>query len=241
MDLEISKHLVKGNLHHAYLIEGSNNDLLPKILNSLKDIGVETKANPDIYQISLDVFKINDAREISIASTLKGFSENKKIFIISANNFLLEAQNAMLKIFEEPKENTYFFVTTPSIASLIPTFTSRFYLIKNEYKSTYTEDAQSFISMTLENRIKFIKELLAEDDTKNEIDVSVDSPRFKSLNFLNSLEEVLHEKFINKKNTDINFFNQLFKTRENLRQPGSSTKNLMEALAICIPKVVYRV
>ena len=238
MDLKISKHLVKGNLHHAYLIEGSNDDLLPKILNSLKDIGVETKANPDIYRISLDVFKINDAREISTVSTLKGFSENKKIFIIYANNFLVEAQNAMLKIFEEPKENTHFFVITPNITSLIPTFISRFYLIENQHKSTYIKDAQKFISMNLENRIKFIKELLTEDDTGNQIDFSIESTRFKSLNFLNSLEEVLHKNFIDKKNTEINLFNQLFKTRENLQHPSSSIKNLMEAMAICIPEVV---
>ena len=94
--------LVKNNLHHAYLIEGTKETIIPEILEFFKD--------DEIVQITLDSFKIEDARNLKSYASEKSFPDVKKIFVISTNSFLLEAQQALLKMFEDPIENSHFFV-----------------------------------------------------------------------------------------------------------------------------------
>jgi hypothetical protein len=238
----ISQFLDKNNLHHAYLIEGARDEITEEILKFFKDLGIKTVGNSDFIQINLDSFKIEDARNLKSYGMQKGFSSSKKIFIISVNNFLLEAQNSLLKMFEEPIENTHFFLIVPDANALLKTFVSRFYLIKPEVESgDELEVAEKFIKMPLKNRIDFIKELLIAPEEEDE-DLpaqaggknNIDSTRSKSLKFLNALETVLHKK-MPKTVFDTSFFEHFFKVREFLRMPGSSTKSLMESVALIIP------
>jgi len=239
----ILKHLDKNNLHHAYLIEGKREEVLPEILKFVDSLGIDTNANSDFVNISLDSFKIDDARNLKSFGNEKGFSlekNAKKIFIISANNFLLEAQNSLLKMFEEPIENTHFFLVVPDTNSLLKTLVSRFYLIRNESADVMRESAEKFIDMSLQKRTDFIKELLVEsedeDEEGNEI-VVLDSTRSKALRFLNTVETVLHRK-LEKNFSNFNCFEHLFKVRKFLRMPGSSPKTLMESVALVIPEKI---
>jgi hypothetical protein len=222
------KHLNKNNLHHAYLIEGDRAKVLPEIFSFIESLGVETSGNPDFYNISVDSFKIEDARNLKSIQNEKSFSVGKKIFLISANNFLLEAQNTLLKIFEEPTPDTHFFVIIPDSNRLLKTLVSRFYLIKTK-SETDLKEAEKFISMPYRVRIDFLKELLLEEE----------NARMRASTFLNALEDVMHQKLIiNKyKGENVNFFNQIFITRESLNQPGSSIKNLMESVALNTPVI----
>ena len=166
--------------------------------------------------------------------------------MFSANSFLLEAQNSLLKMFEEPIENTIFFLIVPDINALLPTLISRFYLIKSKTGlENELSNAEKFISMSLRDRIDFIKELLIEpkeeDEDGNEV-VVLDSTRTQALKFLNALESVAVSKTVFDKNMSrtvldirVDFFEHIFKVREFLRMPGSSTKTLMESVAIIVP------
>lgn len=250
--MKIKDHLDKDNLHHAYLVEGVREEIVPEILAFIEDMGIETLGNPDFCHITLDSFKIDDARNLKAQGGEKGYTEGKKIFLISANSFLLEAQNALLKIFEEPIENTHFFIVIPNTDSLLKTLVSRFYLIKNKTNlENNLKDAERFIKMDLRNRLDFIKELLVEEDEAKSDKVGSpdafkkafrdentfhDGVRAKAIKFLDSIELVLNEK-INKKigNQKIDYFEHIFKVREFLRQPGSSPKTLMESVALIVP------
>jgi len=238
----IQKHLDKNNLHHAYLIEGEHEEIVPELLKFVDSLGIKTNANPDFLHIALDSFKIEDARNLKSFSLEKGFSvtAGKKIFIISATSFLLEAQNSLLKMFEEPIENTHFFLVVPDTNSLLKTLVSRFYLISaRQGLAEKGEIAEKFIKMPLQKRIDFVKELLIEPEAKDEDDneiVALDSTRSKALKFLNALETVLRQNSIMpKRHFDTRFFEHIFKVREFLRMPGSSTKTLMESVALVVP------
>ncbi|MFH1200789.1 MAG: hypothetical protein V1484_00450 [bacterium] len=236
----ISKHLDKNNLHHAYLIEGMRDEIVPEIIKFLKDLNINTIGNPDFCHITIDNFKIDEALELRAMSTNRGFSSAKKIFMICVNSFSLDAQGVLLKMFEGPIENTHFFLIVPDVNALLKTLVSRFYLISARQDLTETEEtkeAEKFITMPLKNRLDFIKELLVEpgeeDAEGNEI-VVLNSTRSKALKFLNALEFALHKK-ISKTVFDTNFFEHFFKVREFLRMPGSSTKSLMESVALILP------
>jgi hypothetical protein len=233
----IKQHLDKNNLHHAYLIEGEREGVVSEILEFVRGLGIETVGNSDFVHISVDAFKIEDARNLKFFGSEKGFSNEKnakKIFVVSANSFLLEAQNSLLKVFEEPIENTHFFIVLPDTSALLKTFISRFYIISARQDLASEEgDAEKFIAMPLSVRINFLKDFLKEEE-EIEDEIQIDSIRAKSLRFLNALEVVLHVKF-EKNSSDTNYFEHLFKVREFLRMPGSSPKTLMESVALSVP------
>lgn len=249
--MQISLQVDKNNLHHAYLLEGDKNEIIPQVFAILKDLNIETAGNPDIYNIDIDSFKIDDARSLKSMTSERSFAsdpDSKRIFLISANSFLLEAQNSLLKVFEEPILNTHFFIITPSIQLFIPTLLSRFYVIKGNVTNILdtkealdhgsTDEAEKFIALQLSKRIEFLKELLSTDD--EEEGGEKDSPRARALRFLDGLEAVLHKSYMSKGTFDTNkntgFFEQIFKVRKFLRQPGSSVKSLMESVALGIPE-----
>lgn len=248
----LSKHLDKDNLHHAYLIEGIKDQVIPEILEIIQSFGIQTLGNADFCQISIDSFKIEEALNLRSMGGEKGVSSGKKIFIVSANSISLDAQAVLLKMFEEPTSGTHFFLVVPDKNALLDTLVSRFYLISSTSERGGTKEVEEFIKMTPSARIIFLKDFLTEEE--NEDEVAMDSIRAKSLRFLNALESVLHQKtFKPQKNSDgltlprvpsgiyavqsfsVACFTQIFKVRKFLRQPGSSTKSLMESIALVMP------
>ncbi len=245
--MNIKENLDKNNLHHAYLIEGIREEILPEVLEYVQSLGIETNGNPDFLNITVDNFKIDEAFSLRDMGNQKSFSTGKKFFVVCANNFTLDAQNVLLKMFEEPIPDTHFFLIVPEADALLRTLVSRFYLIINKSEDNKNEEAEKFIKMSLSKRIDFLKELLKKDD---EDDIALDSTRTRALKFLNNLEVILHNSLKNSSGLTLpgvpvgthtvqnslgNCFAQIFKAREFLRQPGSATKTIMEAVALNIP------
>lgn len=249
--MNIKIHLDKNNLHHAYLIEGNKADVLPELFSFLSEIGIETKANPDFTHIDIDNFKIDEALMLKNMSMQMSFGGGRKVFIVSVNSFSPDAQNSMLKMFEEPVVNTHFFIIVPEVDALIKTLISRFYLVKNENENIFVGGAENFLSSSYSQRIEYIKNLLAEvndsedeDEEETEKTLVLESKRSKALNFLNSLEFSLHNKMskmpigMSKTVFDTAVFEQIFQARKYIRQPGSSAKMLLESVALSIPEKI---
>lgn len=245
--MKISEHFDKNNLHHAYLIEGIKEEIIPELFSFVEELKIKTTGNPDFYHTSIDNFKIQDALNLRNMGSERSFSNienNKKIFILCINRFTGDAQGVLLKMFEEPIENTHFFVITPNVDNLFKTFVSRFYLIKTEKNLETSEDiknAKVFVSMNLKDRLDFIKDKILEkgknnnDEESDEEQGSSESNQTKALRFLDNLEFILNEKNAGKNLKDVSFFDQIFKAREFIRQPGSSAKMLLESVALSVP------
>lgn len=77
-------------------------------------------------------FLIEDAKNVEKESYIA--ENNEKIIIIMANSFKNEAQNFLLKLFEEPPENIKFLIVSPSKNLLLPTIRSRFICEKRKIK-----------------------------------------------------------------------------------------------------------
>jgi hypothetical protein len=244
--MKLKDHFDKNNLHHAYLIEGNREEILPEIFGFFEEIKVATSGNPDFYHNVFDNFKIEDAFSLRSFGNEKSVLENnKKIIVLCINRFTIDAQNVLLKLFEEPILGTHFFIITPDTDSLFKTFVSRFYLIKDKNKSEESiKQAEKFLAMGLQDRLDFIKNDLLEkeekvskesEDENSEVN-KIESNQTRALRFLNNLEFVLLEKQNIEKYSNPDFFEQIFKVREFLRQPGSSVKMLLESIAISVPK-----
>jgi len=246
--MKIIEHLDKDNLHHAYLIEGNKDELLLGLLEWVENAGIKTQQNPDFYQMSFGKLKVKDAQYLKSFGGEKSFGVGKKVFLISADSILLDAQNTLLKMFEEPTADTHFFIIVPDINALLSTFVSRFYTIRGgEEDVEEMKKVKSFVTMSLQNRIDFLKELLSDgtedkEDDEEEIEpVITNSKSAKALKFLNSLETFLHKHSFGKNippDVYVSYFEQIFKVRKFLRMPGSSTKILMESIALSIPEKI---
>ena len=58
--MKIREHLDKENFHHAYLIEGSKDEVVLEVSNFIESLGIKVSGNPDFCHISTDIFKIDD-------------------------------------------------------------------------------------------------------------------------------------------------------------------------------------
>jgi DNA polymerase-3 subunit delta' len=86
--------------------------------------------HPDIIQVSpvenKKIISISQIREIgSLLSTRPNEAAKRMVLILSADKMNIQAQNALLKVLEEPPGNTFFILAATGISSLLPTILSR--------------------------------------------------------------------------------------------------------------------
>ncbi|MCA9391856.1 hypothetical protein KC614_01460 [candidate division WWE3 bacterium] len=85
------------------------------------------KSHPDVFSLGDEnEYGIETVRQLKQWALLKPFqNEHKLVVIKSAEKFTVEAQNALLKLLEEPPDNTYIVLHTGNTSRLLPTLTSR--------------------------------------------------------------------------------------------------------------------
>lgn len=171
-----------GSIHHAYVFEGERASILLGLFKFLeKDFGIEIKNNPDFSSQEFETFTIDDARDLQERHGRRALS-GKKIFIISTRFVTIEAQNSLLKIFEEPSEGTHFFIIMPNTQVLIPTLRSRLVIVDNfAIGGANSQDglAKKFLSAGVAERLVMVKSIIEEKD------------KGKAIDFVTALEQVL--------------------------------------------------
>ncbi|PAF52639.1 DNA polymerase III subunit delta' [Helicobacter sp. 13S00477-4] len=120
-----------------------------------------------------DEFKIEDSHEVISEAYIA--SENVKTIIIAAKSFNHFAQNALLKILEEPPKNIRFILIAKNKTSFLMTIRSRLSL-EDKRKKTKPKILEININnMTLKNIYDFLKSLETQgensiNDTKEKIE-----------------------------------------------------------------------
>ncbi len=103
---------------------------------------------------------------------------NTKIIVIMARAFREEAQNFLLKIFEEPPKNVCFVIVAPSKNVFLPTILSRFIVEKYKIKKEKFPLKIDFNKIDLSSILNFIKQY--ENVDKNECLSIIDSLSYES-------------------------------------------------------------
>lgn len=104
--------------------------------------------HPDILLIgSKNSIGINQIRQLKRDFSVKPLVANFKISVIPrAENLTIPAQNAMLKILEEPPQDYLIFLSAPSKNQLLPTIVSRCHLIHLQEKPELELDKETLAS-----------------------------------------------------------------------------------------------
>jgi len=208
----------KSFAHHAYGISNSSikGDVLEQYFQGLEFSYVHYK--------QYETFKIADARNIKALASEK--TPGGSVFIINFSVALREAQNALLKVIEEPATNTYFILLCPNPRKLLPTILSRLELIDIDSGQNKNTDlrisAKDFYEMKLQDRFAKVKELT---------DKKSDAPIQKSdvLALLDDCE--LYVKNIQPA-VNARISKKIFKARGYVSQNGASMKMILDYLAV---------
>lgn len=179
----------KGRLSHALIFEGASEEIrlksaieLSKAVlckEKLKPCGIcsscikaENLGHPDLHLIKKpsdsNMIKVDTVREIRSKALLFPNEGSKSVFIIHEAQLMNpSAQNALLKIFEEPQSHVIFILTCPSKSSLLDTVISRAtaYSLGEEFTKDDSEKAQKakdkandlLLSYVKENELSFMK------------------------------------------------------------------------------------
>jgi len=211
-------------ISHAFLLE-EREKLLEELLTFFEEIGINTKGNPDLWHREYESFGIGEARELRATQTQGAFAGDKRLFIIRAKAITPEAQNALLKTFEEPTAGTHFFLIVPNRDLLLPTLLSRLMFVGESTKKSIKENSLvgNFLTTTPSKRLELLEEIIKEKD------------RSSAMDFLNGLEISYSESDITKKDI-AEFLETLLEFKKYLSQRGSSVKMILEHIALTAPK-----
>lgn len=102
-------------------------------------------------------FKIKHAREAIDESCIA--ESVLKTIILAADKFNIEAQNALLKVLEEPPNNVKFILITKYKSAILPTILSRLLLTNKRTKSDIPSFDLDINHLTLEGIMDFLENL----------------------------------------------------------------------------------
>lgn len=184
----ITKAIENSILSHAIILEGSSESVRLSVARTIamsilcksenkpcescsSCLKVKNSSHPDLKFLSKrsdkNIIIVDDIREIKSQALVYPNDGDKSVFIITeAQDMNVQAQNALLKIFEEPAEHVCFILTCNSKSSLLQTINSRAtcYFLGDEEKKEDIKSEQAkalskelFLCLVTENEFQFLK------------------------------------------------------------------------------------
>lgn len=184
--------------------------------SSLPEIYKSQKA--DVRHFVLPQLGIDEVRQITNASSYKSLGAGDYVFVIVATNITHEAQNALLKLFEEPPTKTIFYLIIPAENLLLPTLRSRFILADSKLSKLDNSLADEFMRLGYSERLELIA-----NKVKNKDVVWMES-------LVTGLGQIDKEK-----NLEANFKRSLLLCESYFRIRGAGKKMILEELALSLP------
>ncbi|OGC86577.1 hypothetical protein A3D70_00835 [Candidatus Adlerbacteria bacterium RIFCSPHIGHO2_02_FULL_54_18] len=202
-------------MHHAYYIEGP--------LSQFEAYKAHLRP---LWAHTYERFGIDEAREIIALSSLKNFAE--ATFFIGASSITSEAQQALLKLLEEPQEGTTFVLLVPH-GALLPTVQSRMLPYPEIIAEFSRSDllVEKFLKRGGKERSDYIAEML-----KNE-----DGLRERVRDFINALEAECVKLHFTQKVEGRQALEDIAMVRGYLSDRSPSLKILLEHLALSLPVI----
>ena len=197
-------------MHHAYYIEGS-----------LSEFDAYKAALKPFWANTFERFGIDESRQLIALASLKNFGD--AVFLIGAASITSEAQQALLKLFEEPQKGTTFVLLVPH-GVLLPTLKSRMLEYpKYQVSGIKYQSSINFLKLNQKERSDFITKLLKDEEGTKE----------RVRDFVNALEIELVKDI--KKNRQ--GLQDLAMVRDYVGDRAPSLKMLLEHLALSLPTI----
>ena len=205
-------------LHHFYVLEGF-------AVSAQERLGTLLKQKGEVIVFTYETLGVSDTADIRARAEER--AGGLRFFILKAVSVTHEAQQALLKTFEEPKQGVHFFLVIPDSSQIVPTVQSRAHIIRfTGEQTTYTQAAIEFAQGSKEKRLAYVAALIK----KHEDDDSSGELRLEAAQFIAALiENARHDIIANK-----TFLTDALSMREYLDNRGASVKMILEHLALIL-------
>ncbi len=203
--------------HHAVLISSA-----PSVADALLIYG--DTSGYEVVMFAETTLGIDEVRTLITAASIKPASGTHRLLVVTPNSITFEAQQALLKLMEEPPVTTLFLFITRSELSLLPTLQSRFMKLVQPNKITRTEAFTEFITLSLAERMELVAKKMSDKDNE----------------WLREIQRGLAEKLSERDNKDEAVRSTLTQVFSLLGGRGSANKMLLEELALTLPRVVRK-
>ena len=232
MDFSAISH---ANLHHAYLLEGEHERVVPELLKYIQLQNIAERGAIEVRKVP--VFYIDDARSLKEAQIM--IADGRRIIIIAFDRMIEAAQHALLKTIEEPTEGTHFFFVGRNRDLLLPTVLSRMLVIRPEQREdtlVVDERAKEYLTLDLFGRTEMLaKDIsLAREEDDEELKTSA---RRRLMQFLDSLERVLADMLRLGNSTLADSCLLILTAKRDLADSSPSIKMIFEHIALRLPRI----
>lgn len=200
--------------HHAMLC------IAASLENATQIPDVYKKQNSDVVHIVTDRLSIDHARNLSKEALVRPVVGQKRVFVLVVQALPAEAQNALLKLFEEPPVHTQFYLVVPQEGMLLPTLRSRLQLLEGVKDVTENTSYVSFLEMSYKDRLSHVADLAKQKD-------------IQAMELLLAGAEMTAEASIEK---DTHLAKTVLMVRSYFKTPGASKKMLLEELSLALPQ-----
>jgi DNA polymerase III delta prime subunit len=208
--------------HHAIFASGEESKAIAFFREGLVERKVNLEGNPDIIEVHYDSLGIKEARELVEISLSAPIKEKKKIIILSFKSITREAQNALLKLFEDPNPSSEFLITGANVDALLPTLRSRLFVIRLDSKSESNTDIKKFLSLSIGEKLKEVEKLQKQYKDDGDKGIIVE--------FLKSL----HQELLKNPKVNASALRASAKSLSCIDDKSSSVKILLESVILSL-------
>lgn len=207
-------HIDREHLHHAYIIENTDD-----VFATLPAYLTEKVADAELYVREYESLGIDDSRELMHLAGMR--SVGTQLFVYKVGTLTREAQNALLKLFEEPPARTHFFFCVGNAGSVVPTLLSRVRTILGDGSESEDVLVKEFIQATSRDRLAILEPIIKEKDiaTAEVLLNALEATAFAQRTHLTNPSAVKH----------------LIAVRRALHTNGAPLKVLMESASVLVP------
>lgn len=182
METVLENHIKRKKFCHGYFFCGDKEKSFDLIYKAARHIFCENlshcrecffckigdlKQNPDFYFYDFPKFGVEESASLIQRALKKSFNNGKKVFFVQIKQISREAQNALLKILEEPPFGTYFLIYSASFYDIIETVRSRLAVIESGRENISGNVPENFFKMNLLQKIDFFAGLKDRQEAKN--------------------------------------------------------------------------
>ncbi len=228
--------------HHAYFFAGNSEEGIEAARTvALSQLNLSSASNPDLVILTYGLFSVDDARSVFEMATRAPTQGEKKMIVISTPRIFHEAQNALLKLLEEPPKGVTVVLVIPSEGILLPTLRSR--LLPLPGAGTHKDSSilplvKEFIIGSEKEREKAIAKLL--DKTKSEKEEEKQRARADAISLISGLLEASYRARTTTKNEDARkeltlFMKELDTFMPILHDRSAPLKLIFEHVLLVIP------
>lgn len=200
--------------HHAQLLRVLD-------INSVKPLDYYGDASDvEVETLSFSSIGIDEVRRITLVASLRPEVAKYRLLLVITPSVTFEAQQALLKILEEPPQTTRFLFVVPLEFIMLPTLASRFQVIENFVSVEEGELFVVFLQSSYSERLAEITKRMTKKDS------------LWTMKIRQGLVLYLKREAGNLTIIKLRTLNMIM---EKLGARGSSNKMLLEELALTLP------